>query len=239
MKSIFCFDAKISSSEYRNFINSALEFILVSGDLYVIENNRVYYYSINANSIKRSRIVCSGRQQLLEADGKLYLRDSFSERKQEIKHKTSIRNGKKHSLLGIKSIKSFKQSFVSLDTAWNELDKINHQKNKNNDKVCHICNPIKDKKERNTKQNHKKIQMCDNCKKIFKEIREIAPEYTTERIRTMIKLRSDKERTLSAKVLKEKHYEKLNKLLRNINEKCDAKRMEDLQTLVNTTFQIK
>ena len=240
MKTILCFEVKISDSEYGNFINSAIDAILPNSFLYVIENNDIYCYFITPNDTKISKIGYFGKRQLLEKDNRLYLYDVDTMEKREIKHKTSIRNYNKHSLLGIKSINSFIQSFASLDAAWEEIDNVNYEKNNNkNKKVCPICSPLVDKKERNTKQNHKKTQMCDDCKKIFKEIREIDPEYTTERIRTMVKLRSDKERTLSARVLKEKHYEKLKKILRNINKKCDIKRMEHIQTLVDIAFQVK
>ena len=234
--SIISFEVIIPQIELKKFINVAVDEILKYDTYYTIENNFVYYKFIKqTKNIDFSKNMINKRR-LIDIGNALYLYDEDTNRKQKFKHKTSIRKKNTHSLLNTRSVNGFIQSYDSLHTAWKELDsKIflsNYKKNSEN-RYCHICNPPKNIDERNSKSSMFKVHKCNNCKEIFNRISEIAPQYTYNKIRDAVKLKAEKERSLPAEELKEKHYDRLKKLLRSVTNSGSA---DDLYELVERTF---
>ena len=220
-----------NTTDFKNFLRYSMNNIIKKGYCYDISidifNERCGIIKYIFKPIQYKKAVINIESYLIKRDDDKYiLSESNSIKEIYIKDNLKIQK--------LNSIKEYNQLYKIIDKSIKKLGKEIKKSN-----YCHICNPYD-----NLKENEQK-KKCINCDKIYKLIKEIDSEKTTNFIGGRIKGKTIYEKNLTGKEKKERHYKNLIKFVKELenneslikrNKEAHKKNIERLYSLIEKGF---
>lgn len=241
VRSIESYKPNIPQKSFKTFLNKFIEYVCRyngdsdynqcikgSGYCYIINDTNVEKITFNFNKrIEKETYPLKEINSALKLTGDKNntVKINYYNKIDSVVVSINKENNKNiHAIRGVTNFRTIQSINKSLDKA------IDEYKNKEEllEKCCPICNPTRlNRYDSNPKKKVHFTQMCENCKKIFRFIRNIGGrnenggyKYTTKRIREFVKLPNKIEEEMPFERRKARHYEKIHELIRKIIKEC-------------------